>query len=154
MYVPPLSVLNVLSVRRRTPGSGEPRSSLKRRERKYGSEDAASSSWLLCPLRREETEVESEEGDRERVARCLLPLRLTFALAFGEDGRPAGDDARERVGCGVCTRKRKRLCSTSSSKVSVCCVILYMLQFRRSATSALLKARSTKYLTCRVKVSV
>lgn len=41
---PPLSVLSVLSVRRRVPASGEASSSLKRRERKYGSPGAASSS--------------------------------------------------------------------------------------------------------------
>lgn len=69
MYVPPLSVLSVLSVLRRTPGSGDPKSSLKRRERKYGSEEAASSSWLSCPLRIDETEVESEDGERESAGR-------------------------------------------------------------------------------------
>lgn len=38
-------------------------------------------------------------------------------LGPGDDGR--GDEARERVVCGVCTRKRNRLCSTSSSNLNV-----------------------------------
>lgn len=38
-------------------------------------------------------------------------------LGPGDDGR--GDEARERFVCGVCTRKRNRLCSTSSSNLYV-----------------------------------